>query len=221
MKAETKRHIHINKYTIISYLILVMMITLIIFTASCEVSNNIAEDIRGDISGNTYTIDTFDNNGVQTLKTHGSHISMSYNTYRERTYSDGHWGYVDSISSVITVTIDGKEFDTCGDTCIFYEDGLTPDYDFRLDEIDSQSDGSVWDSAIFAKSLNKAKRFIGKPMVVVIKSQTGSPIYVFSGNSIYWEVCKDLPKTTKISIDGKAMYIHRANFQLIDRDLID
>lgn len=35
------------------------------------------------------------------------------------------------------------------------------------------------------------------------------------------QVCQDLPKTTKLMIDGKALYIHRANFQIIDKSLLN
>ena len=31
----------------------------------------------------------------------------------------------------------------------------------------------------------------------------------------------NLPKMTKLMIDGKALYIHRANFQIIDKELLD
>jgi len=44
-----------------------------------------------------------------------------------------------------------------------------------------------------------------KPMVVVIKSQMGAPIYAFSGNKVYWEVKEDLPRFTKLIIDNKAL----------------
>jgi len=57
--------------------------------------------------------------------------------------------------------------------------------------------------------------------VVVIQSQLGDPICAYSGDEVYWKVCKDLPKTTKLMIDGKALYIHRANFQIIDKKLLD
>jgi hypothetical protein len=49
----------------------------------------------------------------------------------------------------------------------------------------------------------------------------GVPICAYSGESVYWEIPDDLPKTTKLSIDGKALYIHRANFTIIDTALID
>lgn len=37
---------------------------------------------------------------------------------------------------------------------------------------------------------------------------------------VYWKVAKNLPKTTKLMIDGHALYIHRANFQIIDKTLL-
>lgn len=42
-----------------------------------------------------------------------------------------------------------------------------------------------------------------------------------SGDEVYWKIPKDLPKMTKLMIDGKALYIHRANFQIIDTALLD
>ena len=66
----------------------------------------------------------------------------------------------------------------------------------------------------------EGKNKFGKARVVVIKSQLGNPIMAFSGDSVYWEIPEDLPKMTKLMIDGKALYIHRANFQIIDKELI-
>ena len=40
-------------------------------------------------------------------------------------------------------------------------------------------------------------------------------------DEVYWEICQDLPKTTKLMIDGKTLYIHRANFQIIDKALLN
>lgn len=57
--------------------------------------------------------------------------------------------------------------------------------------------------------------------MVVIQSQLGDPICAYSGDGVYYEVCEDLPKTTKLMIDGKALYIHRANFQIIDKELLN
>ena len=77
------------------------------------------------------------------------------------------------------------------------------------------------DTALISGLVNSIKNNFGKPMVVVIKSQTGAPIYAFSGNRVYWEIQDDLPRFTKLMIDGMALYIHRANFQVVDKALLD
>lgn len=87
--------------------------------------------------------------------------------------------------------------------------------------IDSKTDGSLGENVIIASVVNRFKNYFGKARVVVIQSQLGDPICAYSGDSVYYEVCEDLPKTTKLMIDGKALYIHRANFQIIDKELLD
>ncbi len=109
--------------------------------------------------------------------------------------------------------------ESCGNTIIFSESGLSPDVDFSLSDIDSQSSG-ISDITSISKVVNKYKNYFGKPQVVVIQSQLGVPICAYSGTNVYWDIPDDLPKMTKLMIDGKALYIHRANFEIIDRDLI-
>lgn len=110
-----------------------------------------------------------------------------------------------------------KRLKAAGDTCIFVQKGLEPEVDFSLEEISSNGGGSP---ASIARVLNKYKNDFGKSRVVVIKSQLGQPIAAFSGDDVYWEVPEDLPKMTKLMIDGKALYIHRANYQIIDKALL-
>ena len=79
----------------------------------------------------------------------------------------------------------------------------------------------LYTSTAIAGVLNKYKNMFGKARVVVIKSQLGQPIVAYSGEDVYWEIPDDLPKFTKLMIDGKALYIHRANFQIIDKSLLE
>ena len=44
---------------------------------------------------------------------------------------------------------------------------------------------------------------------------------MYGGDKVYYEIPDDLPKMTKLSIDGKALYIHRANYIIIDTDMIE
>ena len=164
---------------------------------------------------------TYDNYGNQTLKTSGKKISITGNKIETVSYdSDGRavTGY--DLSSVITITIDGKEIESCGDTCVFVQNGLKPEVDFSLDEVNSNGGNGITDNAALARVLNRYKNDFGKSRVVVIKSQLGQPIAAFSGDNVYWEIPDDLPKMTKLMVDGKALYIHRANYQIIDKDLL-
>ena len=126
-----------------------------------------------------------------------------------------------SDEGVVTITVDGKQINNCGSTVIFAEEGLEPDVDFQVQDIHSTTDGSLGENPIIAKTVNSYKNAFGKPVVVVIQSQLGDPICAYSGENVYWEVCQNLPKTTKLMIDGRALYIHRANFQTIDKALLD
>ena len=59
----------------------------------------------------------------------------------------------------------------------------------------------------------------GKEYVVLVSSQNGTPIGLFQGNDCYTEIPADLPKTTLINIDGKMVYVHRANVDIIPAEL--
>ena len=190
--------------------------------AGCARLQSGIHDLHGSIVGNEYNIDIFDNIGVRTLRSHGKKIDIDNNIVEERSYASAtdEWYSTKTLSSVITITIDGKQLISCGDTCVFYDKRLTPEYEFYLDDIDSNSSG-ILDSTLISGRVNSIKNEFGKPMVVVIKSQMGAPIYAFSGDKVYWEIEDDLPRFTKLMIDGKALYIHRANFQIIDKALLD
>ena len=200
-------------------LALVAMISIFVVSGCAKLASAI-NDIKGSLIGNQYTIYTYDNFGNLVLETSGKKIDIAGNPVKTTSYDENGkviTGY--ELSSVITITIDGNEIESCGDTCIFVQKGLTPDVDFTTETIKSSS--GIFDITSISAKLNQYKNKFGKARVVVIKSQLGNPIMAFSGDSVYWEIPEDLPKMTKLMIDGKALYIHRANFHIIDKELIE
>lgn len=189
----------------------------------CSLLDNEVNELNGSITGNTYDASFYSNEGVKFMEMSGQKIDLKSNVVKEQSYSpEGGWGYTKTLSSVVTVTIDGKEAESCGSTMIFAEKGLNPEVDFKSPEvIKSTTDGSLGENVIIANVVNKFKNNFGKSRVVVIQSQLGDPICAYSGDKVYWEVCQDLPKITKLMIDKKALYIHRANFQILDKDLLE
>lgn len=198
------------------------IVAVLLSLSGCSMLESAVNDIKGNLVGNGYDIYTYDNYGDLVLTTSGDKISISGNKTETTSYdSDGSTITNYEMSSVITITIDGGEIQSCGDTCIFEQDGLDAEVDFTQEVIDSQTDGSFDENTAVARFVNQYKNMFGKSRVVVVKSQLGQPITAYSGDDVYWEIPDDLPKMTKLMIDGKALYIHRANFQIIDKTLLD
>lgn len=195
--------------------------------AGCAAFDSGMGDVKGQLVGQSFTMTAYDNSGNETLSAHGTRVGMEGNMVEDSsttsTDSKGNTttSSTSSLSAVITITMDGKEIESAGDTLVFAEDGLKPVKDYAAEKLEINSRSDDWtDNTLVAKPLNRFKNLIGKKRVVLVKSQLGDPIEAYQGDSVFWEVRNDLPKTTKIEIDGKALYIHRANFQIIDRDLL-
>lgn len=198
------------------------IVAVMLSLSGCSMLESAVNDIKGNLVGNGYDIYTYDNYGDLVLTTSGDKISISGNKTETTSYdSDGSTITNYEMSSVITITIDGDEIQSCGDTCIFEQDGLDAEVDFTQEVINSQTDGSFDENTAIARFVNQYKNMFGKSRVVVVKSQLGQPITAYSGDDVYWEIPDDLPKMTKLMIDGKSLYIHRANFQIIDKSLLD
>lgn len=200
-------------------IIVLMILAMVMSLAGCAFLQSRLHEIKGSILGNRYNAYFYTNNGTRFMEMSGSNIGFANNVVKEKLYSGSDSERVASQSSVITITIDGHQVESCGSTIVFEEDGLKPDVDYKVEEIKSSAN-SLMDVNIIAGVVNRYKNVFGKPVVVIIQSQLGDPICAYSGKNVYWEVYNDLPKTTKLMIDGKALYVHRANFQIVDSRLL-
>lgn len=208
-----------KKYTRQWLLILALTLTCA-GLSGCALLKEKKNELDGTITGNTYQAAFYSNDGDKFMTMSGQKIDLKSNIVDEYTYTSDGWGYVETLSSVVTVIIDGKEVESCGSTMIFAEDGLEPEVDFKAPEMITSTASGIADNTAVAGIVNRYRNLFGKSRVVVIQSQLGDPICAYSGDEVYWKVCDDLPKTTKLMVDGKALYIHRANFQIIDKALL-
>ena len=76
---------------------------------------------QGNLVGVSFIVETYDNYGKLTLTTKGDKIKLAGNKIEEMIATDDGWVRHYEMSSVLTVTIDGKEMETCGDTVLFAE----------------------------------------------------------------------------------------------------
>ena len=187
----------------------------------------------------TYTADFYDNSGGRWLSVEGKSFSISPNKVKTYSWdSDGSWISSYEMSSVMSIEIDGSHIESCGSTVIFADSRLEKcDIDFD-EEISTDETGNASQNSTISqptdiriddwfriqhwwmgqKNLNNDTH---GARLVIIQSQLGNPICAYSGNDVSWDIPKNLPKTTMVTIDGKVLYIHRANVSIVDMELID
>lgn len=177
--------------------------------SGCSAFQSFISELKGELIGNDYNISQYDNFGSLVFTVHGDKVTMD--------------GEVDSLgepTSYIDITIDGKEWQHVGGTLVFAQNGVDMVTDFQVPQ-DIQSDGSSLGLIAADKFVNHYKNLFGKKTVVLVSSQTGAPIGLFQGDRCYTEVPGDLPKTTLINIDGKLVYVHRANVDIMPADMFN
>lgn len=199
---------------------LVLVLTLMVSNLSgCAWLDSQIADIKGELIGNAFDISIYDNFGSNILNISGDKVQVDNNIVEVKSVdSNGDWSTTYEMSSVTSNTIDGSNMNQVGNTVIYAERGLNKITDFELPTNIETSGGTF---NLLDRNINDIKNLIGTPKVVVISSQLGVPIAVYGGDKVYYEIPDDLPKMTKLSIDGKALYIHRANYIIIDTDMIE
>lgn len=178
---------------------------------SCGKAKMAMKEMAGNLSGNSYIIKMYDNSGNLWFTAKGEKIRLD----GIETSEDGDL----TMSSYVATTIDGHEMETCGSTMVFAEKGLEP-VEIEIPDSVETEDNGFFDNTFIARTLNEYKNAVGKAQVIVIQGQLGNPIEVYQGNEVTKEIAKDLPKTTRCIIDGKMLYVHRANVSIFDAELL-
>lgn len=190
--------------TLKSTLLFALTITLLLTLSSCGWLNAFIGQLKGELIGNDYIITEYDNFGNPVLQVVGDKITLD--------------GTVDSAgepTSYITVTVDGYEWEHVGSTLVFAQNGVDMVTDFDLPEIIETHGSTSTGLMDVDRVVNHYKNLFGKKSVVIVSSQSGTPIGLFQGDNCYVEIPDDLPKTTLVNIDGKMVYIHRGDVDIM------
>lgn len=200
--------------------VLVLVFVLSVMSLSgCSWLDSKIKDMKGELIGNSFDISIYDNFGTNILNISGDKVQVDANIVEVKSVdSNGDWSTTYEMSSVTSNTIDGSNMNQTGNTVIYAEEGLNKITDFELPTNIETSGGTF---NLLDRNINKIKNMIGTPKVVVISSQLGVPIAVYGGKEVYYEIPDDLPKMTKLIVDGKALYIHRANYIILDTAMIE
>lgn len=197
-----------------------IIFVLILSLAGCSMLESKIQELRGNLIGISFDYYEYDSFGNHIMTAHGNRVNLEGVRVAEYGYdSEGKLVKNYTLSSVINITIDSHQHVACGSSLIFVETGLNQ-VDVKVpEEIYTSSSGFTSLTSV-SSWINDIRNSFGSSKVVVIKSSLGYPLAVFQGDNVYWEVSENLPKTTKLSIDGKALYIHRVEYDIIDLDLL-
>lgn len=195
-------------------ILLVILSLLIISLSGCALIKDRLSLIRGDLIGGRFEVSVYDHYANRTLSLEGSKITVGL-LENDANIDPESTGFQ---SSVLEITINGDEMLQVGNTVIFAEDGLDMVEDFQVPTNINVDGGGGF--VPFDRFVNDLKNKIGKEKTIIISSQMGIPLGVYQGESVYVTVPDNLPKMTRLNIDGKSLYIHRANYVIIDSNLI-
>ena len=192
-----------KKRIIAAVLALMLMMSL----AGCAAFSSFLSSLKGELFGNGYKISQYDDFG-----------NLVFTVYGDRVTMDCELDEYGEVSSYIDITIDGKSWQHVGSTLVFMQEGVDLITDFQIPE-EMMDAGTSTGLMAIDRRINEYANYFGKKQVVVVSSQNGTPIGLFQGDSCYTEIPGDLPKTTLIHIDGKRVYVHRANVDILPASL--
>lgn len=198
----------------IKCILIIVLIATIAGLSGCAVIKDKLAVLGGDLIGDSFEISVYDHYANKTLELEGSKITVGLfeNEANKDTESTGFE------SSVLEITINGNQMLQVGNTVIFAEKGLdmVEDYEVPTD-IEVNSGGGY---VPLDRFINDLRNNIGKGKTIIISSQMGIPLGVYQGEDVYVTVPENLPKMTRLNIDGSSLYIHRANYVILDSEMI-
>lgn len=194
-------------------LIALIMVGLISFVGCAQISDYFNK-LKGKIVGENMSLNFYDDYGDKTLEVLGSKITINLLENNANFDVEG-TGFE---SSVLEVTVNGDQIFQVGNTMIIEEEGLEPVEDFEMETTIDVNNGGGY--VPLDRYINDIKNKIGEEKTIIISSELGIPIAVYEGKDVYVTIPEDLPKMTRLNIDGKTMYIHRANYIILDTDMI-
>lgn len=191
-----------------------MLITLGVL-GGCAGLLHFGEQINKAWNGVPAEMSTYDQDGNKIDEIKGESFNFSRDSRFDTTNSEG---TSNRDSSVLLISIGKNHISHVGSTMILAEKGLedvTDKVDKRL-ALNNLEAGTPFINTFIEKNRNL---WSGKSKTLMIRSQDGLPIAVYSGNKV--EIfATDIPKSTWFRVDGKMLLVYRADYTVYDTDLL-
>ncbi len=199
-------------------MLLTITTVMVVFAmTSCATGAMTFEDFNRAWNGIPATITTYDQNGDLIDKVQGTslQISLDERFYTVNVSSDG--TTTREPGDVLLISVGKSHISHVGSTMVWAEDGVEAiaGADTTVD-IKSTEQGTPWLNNLKEYGRNLWK---GKAKTLLIRSQDGKPIAVYAANEVEI-VGTAVPKSTMFRLDGKRLFVYRADYTVYDTDLL-
>ena len=193
----------------------VMMVAMLVLSGCNWLEYKIGS-LKEQFVGRELTVQTYDENSQMIDRVQGKSVSIEAD--EDFSLKDANGDTVEK-SSVLNITVGGKQMLHVGSSLIAYEDGLQNIFEEYVQQVDLNSfDRSV---PFINRMVNDLQNLTtGKEKVVLIRSQSGQPLATFAGNDVSY-FATDIDKSTGIMIDGKYLFIYRCDYTIYDLALLN
>ena len=171
--------------------------------------------LKEQFVGRELTIQTYDENSQMIDRVQGKSVSIEADD--DFSLKDVNGNTVEK-SSVLNITVGGKQMLHVGSSLIAYEDGLENIFEEYVQKVDLNSfDRSV---PFINRMVNDLQNLTtGKEKIILIRSQSGQPLATFAGDDVSY-FATEIDKSTGIMIDGKYLFIYRCDYTIYDLALL-
>ncbi|EDT77340.1 DUF5052 family protein [Clostridium perfringens] len=182
----------------------------------CNLFDNEMGELKSAFNGREAIIETYDENSNVIDRIQGKSIDVNTDDEFKQTDEKGN---TIKKSSVLNITVGGKEIIHVGSSLVMHETDLVNIFEDYNKKIDVQNNDNS--TPIIDRIINSAKNITtGKSKIILIRSQSGQPLATFAGDNVSY-FATGMDKSTGILIDEKYLFIYRCDYTIYDKDLLE
>lgn len=175
------------------------------------------EDFNRSWNGISATITTYDQDGQLLDKIQGQSLQVELDKRFTVTSTTSDGEIISTPGDVLLISIGDKSISHVGSTMIWEEEGLKPIAGANgTVSITNTDEGVPWLNNLLEYNQNLWQ---GSAKTILIRSQNGDPIAVYAANEVEI-VGTSVPKSTMFRLDGKRLFVYRADYTVYDTALL-
>ena len=187
----------------------------VVLLSGCTDLLNWGKDFKQEFKGLDMVIQTYDNDSQLIDSIKGKSVKIEKDTTFDRKDSEGE---TRKESKVLTITVGGQNMTHVGSSLIAYEDGMNNVFEEYAKTVTVENQNKS--VPMLNSMVNEFKNdFTGKSKTILIRSQNGSPLATFTGDSIRMSDT-DVPSSTNFLVDGKRLFVYRCDYTVYDNKLL-